>query len=237
MATPSVCKIDGCDKPRLARGWCNAHYIRWKNHGTPTGGLRLVDNSGPCLVDDCQNGAWTRGYCRKHYNRLVRNGRPLAGIAFHGEQAAALDRGAKSDSAECVIWPFHVAENGYGIAGSGPAGGAHRSACIIAHGPPPSPDHEVAHSCNTRSCINGRHLRWATRTENMADKVGHGTLPLGEAVWNAKLTAADVLEIRRLEGRCTLREAGERYGVHLGTIHAIWKRRAWKWLKEASQEP
>lgn len=23
------CKIDGCDNPHVARGWCNKHYLRW----------------------------------------------------------------------------------------------------------------------------------------------------------------------------------------------------------------
>lgn len=30
-----ICSIDGCENPFLARGWCNKHYIRWKNHGAP----------------------------------------------------------------------------------------------------------------------------------------------------------------------------------------------------------
>lgn len=36
MATKKVCAVSGCDSPALARGWCNRHYLRWKNHGTPT---------------------------------------------------------------------------------------------------------------------------------------------------------------------------------------------------------
>lgn len=33
-----VCSIEGCDAPYLARGWCTAHYKRWKRHGDPLGG-------------------------------------------------------------------------------------------------------------------------------------------------------------------------------------------------------
>lgn len=32
------CKIDGCDRPASSRGWCEAHYTRWRRHGTPFGG-------------------------------------------------------------------------------------------------------------------------------------------------------------------------------------------------------
>jgi len=30
-----VCTIEGCDKPMSARGWCAAHYTRWRKHGDP----------------------------------------------------------------------------------------------------------------------------------------------------------------------------------------------------------
>jgi hypothetical protein len=65
-------------------------------------------------------------------------------------------------------------------------------------GPPPSPDHEAAHSCGRghEGCVNPKHLRWATHKENQADKEGHGTILRGEQHPAAKLSEADVLEIR-----------------------------------------
>lgn len=30
-----TCKIDGCDKRARGRGWCAAHYWRWRKHGDP----------------------------------------------------------------------------------------------------------------------------------------------------------------------------------------------------------
>jgi hypothetical protein len=38
MAATGICSIDGCNKPNKARGWCAAHWWRWKNHGSPLGG-------------------------------------------------------------------------------------------------------------------------------------------------------------------------------------------------------
>lgn len=37
-AEDTTCAIDGCDRPRRARGWCPAHHARWKRHGDPLGG-------------------------------------------------------------------------------------------------------------------------------------------------------------------------------------------------------
>lgn len=33
-----TCAVDGCSKAASKRGWCNAHYLRWRRHGAPTGG-------------------------------------------------------------------------------------------------------------------------------------------------------------------------------------------------------
>ena len=53
-----VCLIKGCDGAIVARGWCNAHYTRWRVHGNPLTNLRdvtdeqrflrFVDPSGGC---------------------------------------------------------------------------------------------------------------------------------------------------------------------------------------------
>jgi hypothetical protein len=36
--TPPECTIDECTKPARGRGWCEAHYARYRRHGDPLGG-------------------------------------------------------------------------------------------------------------------------------------------------------------------------------------------------------
>lgn len=38
MAISRLCSISGCGKPIRARGWCTAHYLRWRRHGDPIAG-------------------------------------------------------------------------------------------------------------------------------------------------------------------------------------------------------
>ena len=44
---PERCSIDGCRRPLHLRGWCNAHYIRWRRHGDPTAGGKMEVRGTP----------------------------------------------------------------------------------------------------------------------------------------------------------------------------------------------
>lgn len=33
--TTTTCSIEGCDRPKKSRGWCEMHYYRWRRHGDP----------------------------------------------------------------------------------------------------------------------------------------------------------------------------------------------------------
>lgn len=30
-----ICSLEGCERPKMARGWCGAHYRRWHRYGDP----------------------------------------------------------------------------------------------------------------------------------------------------------------------------------------------------------
>jgi len=52
MATSAVCKIDGCGKPRLARGWCDMHYRRYRRRGHPEVRARCANGEVAAFVHD-----------------------------------------------------------------------------------------------------------------------------------------------------------------------------------------
>jgi hypothetical protein len=131
---------------------------------------------------------------------------------------------------ECLVWPFAKRSDGYANLCTGPA---YRVMCRLAHGEPPTTKHQAAHSCGRggRGCINPRHLRWATRKENCADALLHGTRALGERHGAAILTEANVLKIKYLcANGMSQSEAGRRFGVAFQTIWEIVHGHNWKHL-------
>lgn len=69
------CSVEGCERPFLARGFCNVHYARWKTSGDPgEAELRRENYDGPCQVEGCENPARSRRMCVKHWARWKRLG-------------------------------------------------------------------------------------------------------------------------------------------------------------------
>ena len=134
---------------------------------------------------------------------------------------------------DCLLWPFKPTGFGYGqVLFGGKNIRAHRLVCRLVHGEAPSPQHHVAHSCGTPLCVAPKHLRWATRIENEADKLLHGTQARGETHGASKLTEADVRAIRASysKGQQTYFTLATQYGVAWTTISSIINRYSWKWV-------
>lgn len=74
---------------------------------------------------------------------------------------------------------------------------AHRLVCEAFHGPAPDEKHQVAHGDGDRANNHYTNLRWATCQENLDDRKTHGTETRGERNGRARLSAAQVAEIRR----------------------------------------
>lgn len=68
--TNATCTLDGCDKPKRARGWCVAHWNRWRRHGDP--GTAAI---GPVFGE--MNPSWRGddvGYAAVHRRLQVQRG-------------------------------------------------------------------------------------------------------------------------------------------------------------------
>lgn len=100
-----------------------------------------------------------------------------------------------------------------------------RLVCLAFHGEP-GEKKDAAHNDGNRLNNRAGNLRWATRKENMADTLAHGTRNRGERHGLAKLTAENVREIRA-SGE-TLGVLGARFGVSFQTISDIRCRNSWR---------
>lgn len=191
-----------------------------------------------CKVPECtDSSSWkdrgAYGYCSRHYYRWKRYGDPLAGRTQPGQPMAYLydtlsDLGAIDDN-ECLIWPYARNSAGYGhLSVDGKNKLAHRLACQAAHGEPTEDKNVAAHKCGNGhlGCFNPHHLRWDTSAGNSQDMATHGTSQRGERMHMAKLTEADVREIRASD--LTTCELARKYNVTHSNISCVISRKSWR---------
>jgi hypothetical protein len=136
-----------------------------------------------CTISDCGRKHYALGWCEGHYKRQKKYGSPVAGkpLTKTATKAGAAMEFFQNEvltyqGDDCLLWRYSRFWTGYGsIYIDGRRRLVHRVACEHRHGRPPTPSHQAAHNCGNGhlGCVNPRHLRWATRKENMADKAIH----------------------------------------------------------------
>lgn len=129
---------------------------------------------------------------------------------------------------ECIAYPFAKGTKGYGL-GSYKAKRwhAHRFVCAAVHGEA-KPGQMALHSCGNAWCVNHRHLRWGSGSENAADRALMGKTARGSFNGWAKLTEDDVraIKARRRSGMTGV-EAGRPFGASKYTVSLIMKGKQW----------
>jgi hypothetical protein len=139
----------------------------------------------------------------------------------------------KRDAAECWLWTGGLNRLGYGVTSrKSVILRAHRVSYELHFGPIPAGMH-VLHSCDNRRCVNPAHLRTGTHKDNMRDRAlrKRTFLAQGELSKTAKVTAEQVLEIRRKRAAgIGPVELGREYGLRYNSIWNITTRRTWRHL-------
>lgn len=189
-----------------------------------------------CSVTGCGKRVDCHGFCASHARRMARHGSPFGGTTNRWACVKFIENVVlqHKDNTACLRWPFGANNKGYGVFHvNRKAVGAHQYICDLAHGPRPSPRHEVAHSCGKghELCVNPHHLRWATRRDNHADKIAHGTVARGEKNPRHKLSSDEVPRIRLLLWAVPQHEIARQFGVCQMSISHIATGRTWGWLQ------
>jgi len=204
MAIKPICTIPDCGKRQHHGGLCSMHAERKRKHGDPLKGSFVA--RGTCSLVGCDKPHYGNGFCRAHWKRAQRYGNPLAGSTPWGSVRKWIEEVAIPYSGDdCLIFPYSRDTFGYGKANiDGRNIGVHVFVTARTKGPKPSRSHEACHSCGNGhlGCVNPKHIRWGTRSENIHDAVRHGTwvrrMPSGERAIAAKYSDAFCAEIRRL---------------------------------------
>lgn len=182
-----------------------------------------------CSIPDCARPVKYKAaaLCNNHYEMKRRNGAPKP---MPHKAPSFIERAILMETDECIPWPYAKTPGGYAQVWVGKTM-IHVSRIVLERtvGPAPSPNHVAAHMpvlCHNRLCVNKRHLRWATRSENCEDMIADGTALIGEANGNAKLTYEQA-DLIRMDSRMQKIIATE-YGVSQSLVAMIKGGKRWK---------
>src|SRR5574337_1187427 len=104
-----LCEVTGCGREHRARGYCQAHWKRWKRYGDPD---MKVTRTLFCSV--CDKKHYSKGYCNKHYWKRLKYNDTLFVKNY---------KGGLKDTYEfyiirqkgCWGWKGTTNHNGYGV--------------------------------------------------------------------------------------------------------------------------
>jgi hypothetical protein len=134
---------------------------------------------------------------------------------------------------ECWVWPDCKSKAGYGqFTYQSTRYYAHRAAYEIFCGSIPS-GLDILHTCDNPPCCNPAHLWAGTALDNINDMISKGrarrTPARGETSVLAKITAEDVIAIRRMDAEGITHEViATHFPIARCTVSAICRRSLWK---------
>lgn len=125
-----------------------------------------------CGIEQCEKPRYyLKEWCIMHYRRWQRNGDPEARQVYRGDPAGSIAARSKREG-ECLIWTGAMSDDGYGIMKvKGKTRQAHLVAWDLANGPIPE-GMQIDHICYNRACLEPKHLRLATHSQNQWNQSG-----------------------------------------------------------------
>jgi hypothetical protein len=131
------------------------------------------------------------------------------------------------DEKKCLFWPFSKDAGHPGLLGyCGKVFRPVRLMCLLAHGAPPSGQHQACQTCGrgNKGCIHPRHLAWKTQSEARRDEIRRGQRKTyGKG---GKITPAEAAEIRSLRDTMRASEIAKMYGLSAHQIGLILRGKA-----------
>lgn len=128
----------------------------------------------------------------------------------------------------CWLWTGGRSKKGYGIFRlNGTMQYAHRISFSLKYGQVPR-SRKICHKCDNPPCCNPDHLFQGTDRDNLIDSINKGRRLVGEEHWMARLTEAQVKEVRKLhsEGLTQVKIAAK-MGVNQSTVQRILTGKSW----------
>jgi hypothetical protein len=172
-------------------------------------------------------GQWVRSRCR---NTLCCN---PAHLVLGNDVDFLVDRfmAFVQKTETCWLWTGTIGNDGYGQFRQSKAKRvrAHRFSYELAHGPIPD-GLSILHRCDNPICCNPGHLSVGTQADNIRDRDAKGHVSRGEGRPAAKVTEAQVREMRArfAAGGVTQTALALDFGLSLATANKILRRKAWR---------